>query len=196
LVDVVRAAEPGRIGTVAILNAAVEYLRRDPRIVGRPEWLPLSYRLAEVATALLEASEGRATPLTAITRKGGRQKGTRFELSIRAYAIWTLDLMERTGLDRKAAAKMIARKLDRLGVRPRGGFRHDSGKGAKVTADTVLAWRARIDARHGRQFDDQIVREWRASEVAFKPGVAPEILRADLLAKLEAVVRLVRASAP
>ncbi len=191
LLDMVRGAGDDRLGTVAILNAVVEFLGRDQRLARAREWGALKYRLVEVATALIEAEDGRSTPLLAVKRKGGRQGSTRFERAIRGYAVVTLDLLEKTGLDRRGAAARVAKTLAKHGMAPRGGRRRESGRGSAVTAATVLAWRAATDAEHGKKLDDQIVREHLALDVAFKSGVEREALQADLLAKLEAVVRTI-----
>ncbi|MEX2650014.1 MAG: hypothetical protein WD673_13475 [Alphaproteobacteria bacterium] len=194
LLDCVRQASLDRRGTVSILNAVVDYLAHDPRLSQTPELVTLKSRLSAIGTALREAEEGRSTPLLAIRRKGGRQALTDFERMLRGAIVVTLDLLEGTGLDRGTAAARIAKRLDSLGVKLRGGYRRDSRAGVAIIAKTILTWAGQIDTDHGNEFDDEYVRRSRTMTIACKADAEPETLRDELLARLERAVRQLQAN--
>lgn len=176
----------GRQGAIEALNAVAEFLVSFEDF----EQEGLAQPVLSVSVALTDADDGIPSQILHVKRKGGRKPESTGRKGVRAYSALTVDLLMKTGLTRREAAKRTAAKLKLFGVRKQGGG------GPDITPETVLAWRDSIKADLGTTFAAEIYEEMlkRLPSADNSDSAAKSALRRDVLKRLESVLRQVRAN--
>lgn len=173
----------GRVGALAAVNAVLEFvlsierLRRDGLIVP----------LAKLSSALSDLDEGVVSPMLKAARQSGGTAQSMVRQGLRAYAVLTLDILQKTGLSRREAAGLVAKTLNECGVKPLRGRRRD------IAATTVINWRDSISADFGEGFAAETFGEMKR-DISINPRASAEDVRTDVLKRLRSIALTFRAA--
>jgi hypothetical protein len=143
----------GRCGAFTALAACWMFvvLFRGPRAE------TLEVPIVRLQDALVGLENNLVSPIVKPHPRRGRAPSSYAQLTLRGYVAGTVKRLVGTGLDLQGAYKLVAKRLDQLGVRPERG----SGR---VTATTVRNWCDEVSSdvgRHGaaaQAFDSMFAR--------------------------------------
>ena len=178
----VEGDDGGRAGACHALCAVSEFLRA----FDEPLEEHLANLLIVLSNALGDLDDGVVAPMLRPAKLSGGPPETTARGGLRATAVVTLECLRKTGMSQTEAAKLVARELNRRGVRPLRGRRRG------ITAETVIYWRDDLSADHGTTFAAKVLSDMKSS-VAVAPDAPPEEVRAELLQRLRFVALCFRA---
>jgi hypothetical protein len=169
--------EHRRIGVTYALNAAIEFMKSFEEVGSDDLLAPL----VSLTAALADLDNGIPTPLlTIVEQKAGRHPERTAQQAIRVYAAIAMDLLMKSGLPVKAAARRVAGRLDRLGV--------TTSFGRRVTPNTVKNWRDTISRQAGESPEADLYHKVRR-QMVIREDIPAETARGEVLAALEDVIR-------
>ena len=134
----------GRIGTIAAVAAAVEFIMGIDRLREQDLARPLAMLLG----ALNDLDDGRQMHLLTPTVHGNRPPDSHAAQAICAYAAWTMDCLMHLGISRSDSASKVARALEAADF----SFGQYRGSPRK----TVASWRDRLKRGKGRPFEASV----------------------------------------
>jgi hypothetical protein len=123
----------GRLGAVVALSAAWKFLMRFKTVQQETLYTPL----LNLSNALLALTENNVAPMLAPDKRKGRAISSPARFAMNGIAVGAAQQLEWTGLSPTSACKMVATKLNSLGVKPTRGK-------TDLTGDTIRRWREEI----------------------------------------------------
>ena len=168
---------PGRTGVIAALKTVLQFLQKSSAVSSYGLTTPLD-RLYSDLRAL---DDGNVSPLLAPKSRSGRARVSGFYEGLKAIAVFTVERLTSASTSRTDARKMVARKLNQLGVLPaRKGSANASGK---ITERTLRDWQEDIAA------DTKAAQTFHEMQTQFHKV---EFTAAELLDRLSVYVRATR----
>lgn len=170
----------GRTGAIAAINAAVEFVQSvdDFRRNG------LAGPLIVVSAALRDLDDGAQHPMLVPEPTGGRRPGGRERKALRAVAAATMELAMQNGMTKEAAARLVARHLQKRDV-------DVSGDRLSLTWGTVKRWRDELQTSPNEDFAvgcyHAIIESFKANE---PPSASSSSIKQDLLDIIDGVLNL------
>jgi hypothetical protein len=132
--------DDGRLGACNALGGLWQFITR----FRTPYMQSLQLPILRLQDALANLEQNRVEPILRPVQRTGRAPSSGTYASLKGQAVATVDLLLRTGLDRRDARRVVANELTKLGVRP------ERGSGT-VTATTLRNWRDEILSDVGRR---------------------------------------------
>jgi hypothetical protein len=168
--------ENRRKALVYYLHAVAEFVQSDPVSFKNDLVIPI----ANALSALQDLDDGRQSPLFKPVSFMNRHIDPMTMRGVKAYAAWTLDLMEQAGFETRSAACDIETLLSRY-VGPIGNPKSRRG-------GTVINWRKTLRSKNAEHLSGEIYRERAAFRVEMNLDDKAAV-RLELLTKLENILK-------
>jgi hypothetical protein len=123
----------GRPSAVVALGAARQFLMQFEAVLAERLHTPL----LNLSSALVALTENNVAPMLAPAKRKGRAISSPARFAMNGIAVGAAQQLEWTGLSPTSAYKMVATKLNSLGVKPTRGK-------TDLTGDTIRRWREEI----------------------------------------------------
>ena len=135
--------DAGRNGVLAALETVLRFLQKFSAVTSHGLTAPLD----RLYNDLLALDDGNVSGLLSPKSRSGRARSSGFYDGLKGLAVFTVDALTIGSISRTYARKIVARKLNELGISPaRKGSANASGK---ITERTLRDWQEDIDADVG-----------------------------------------------
>jgi hypothetical protein len=175
--------DAGRNGVTAALETVLRFLEKFDAVSRHGLTTPL----ARLYNDLLALDDGNVSPLLSPKSRSGRARASGFYDGLKGLAVFTVDALtteSRSGAD---ARKIVARKLNQLGVSP--ARKGSANASRNITERTLRYWQEDIAADVGlRSTAAQTFREAKTEFEKLK------FTAAELLERLSVYVRATRSA--